>query len=145
MREIRLMEPEDVPQAAKLEAEIFSDPWSTQGFLDSLKLSHTIFLVACETGKVVGYTGMYLSVDEGEIVNVAVAPEARRKGIGDALMREALARAAGRGIRKLALEVRYSNEAAIRLYEKHGFVRCGIRRGFYELPREDAYIMIYGQ
>lgn len=145
MRVVRPMEPGDVPAVGELEKKIFSQPWSCQGFLDSLALSETIFLVACEAQKVVGYIGMYSSLDEGEIVNVAVAPDARRMGTGDALIGEMLNCAAERGIRQIALEVRVSNEAAIRLYEKHGFVRCGVRRGFYELPREDAYIMIYGQ
>jgi ribosomal-protein-alanine N-acetyltransferase len=85
---------------------------------------------------------MYISCDEGEIVNVAVLPQARRMGVGDALMEESSRRASLKNVQQIVLEVRVSNEAAIRLYEKHGYVRCGIRRGFYELPKEDAYIMV---
>ncbi len=139
------MKPEDVPQVAELESQTFSQPWSANGFLDSLKLSNTIFLVACDGQEIVGYAGMYLSVDEGEIVNVAVAQNMRRKGIGDALLDEMAECAAKKGAQRIVLEVRVSNEPAIRLYEKHGYVRCGVRKGFYELPKEDAYIMIYGQ
>lgn len=142
---IRNMKPEDVPQVAELESQTFSQPWSAKGFLDSLKLSNTIFLVACDGQEIVGYAGMYLSVDEGEIVNVAVAQNMRRKGIGDALLDEMAECAAKKGAQRIVLEVRVSNEPAIRLYEKHGYVRCGVRKGFYELPKEDAYIMIYGQ
>ena len=80
------MKPEDVPQVAELESQTFSQPWSEKGFLDSLQLPNTIFLAACDGQEVVGYAGMYLSVDEGEIVNVAVAQKMRRKGIGDALL-----------------------------------------------------------
>lgn len=142
---IRNMKPEDVPQVAELESQTFSQPWSAKGFQDSLKLSNTIFLAACNGQEVVGYAGMYLSVDEGEIVNVAVAQKMRRKGIGDALLDEMAECAAQKGVQRIVLEVRVSNEPAIRLYEKHGYVRCGVRKGFYELPKEDAYIMIYGQ
>lgn len=139
------MKPEDVPQVADLESRTFSQPWSAKGFQDSLKLSNTIFLVACDGQEIVGYAGMYLSVDEGEIVNVAVAQSMRRKGIGDALLDKMAEYAAQRGIQRIVLEVRVSNEPAIHLYEKHGYVRCGVRKGFYELPKEDAYIMIYDQ
>ena len=142
---IRNMKPEDVPQVAELESQTFSQPWSEKGFLDSLQLPNTIFLAACDGQEVVGYAGMYLSVDEGEIVNVAVAQKMRRKGIGDALLDKMAECAAQKGIQQIVLEVRVSNEPAIRLYEKHGYVRCGVRKGFYELPKEDASIMIYGQ
>ena len=145
MTTIRNMKPEDVPQVAEMESRTFSQPWSAKGFLDSLQLPNTIFLAACEGEKIVGYAGMYLSVEEGEIVNVAVAQNARRRGIGDALLNEMAKCAAKKGVQRIVLEVRVSNEPAIHLYEKHGYVRCGVRKGFYELPKEDAYIMIYGQ
>lgn len=142
---IRAMRKKDVDAAAKLEARIFSQPWSRQGFLDSLCLENTVFLVAEEEGELSGYIGMYTAVDEGEIVNVAVAPEKRGRGIGMMLMQK-MKRAAQEGnIKRIVLEVRVSNQAAIRLYEKNGFISCGVRKNFYELPREDACIMIYGQ
>ena len=139
------MQPEDVVQAAALEAQIFSQPWSEQALLDALKLTHTVFLVAEEKGRVAGYIGMYLSLEEAEITNVAVAPEFRRRGIGAALLTEIKREAAERGVTSLVLEVRVSNQNAIRLYEKHGFVLCGVRKGFYEQPREDALLMLLGQ
>ena len=139
------MQQQDVVQAASLEAQIFSQPWSEQGFSDALKLTHTVFLVADEGGSVAGYIGMYLSLGEGEITNVAVAPEFRRRGIADALLTEIKREAAECGVTSLVLEVRVSNQNAIRLYEKHGFVSCGVRKGFYEQPKEDAFLMILGQ
>ena len=142
---IRRMQQQDVVQAAALEAQIFSLPWSEQAFSDALKLTHTVFLVAEEGGRVAGYIGMYLSLEEGEITNVAVAPEFRRRGIADALLTEIKREAAERGVTSLVLEVRVSNQNAIRLYEKHGFVSCGVRKGFYEQPKEDAFLMILGQ
>ena len=142
---IRAMREEDVDAAAKLEAEIFSQPWSRQGFYESLCLENTVFLVAEEEGELSGYAGMYTAIDEGEIVNVAVAPGKRGRGIGMMLIQKMKSVAEAGNITKIVLEVRVSNRAAIRLYEKNGFISCGLRRDFYEFPREDAYIMIYGQ
>lgn len=142
---IRDMRPEDTAAVAELEAQIFSMPWSRQGFLDALELENTIFLVAEEDARIVGYIGMYFSLDEGEITNVAVDQCMRCCGIGGMLIAELQKEAARRGLSSIVLEVRVSNEHAIRLYERNGFVNQGVRRGFYELPKEDAYIMIYGQ
>lgn len=142
---IRAMRESDVKAAAGLEKEIFSQPWSEQGFMDALQLDNTVFLVAEEKEKLAGYIGMYISLDEGEITNVAVAPAQRHRGIGGLLMKEMKKEAHQRAISRIVLEVRVSNDSAIRLYERNGFVNLGIRRGFYEMPKEDAYIMSCGQ
>lgn len=142
---IRKMMPEDCKMAAALEKEVFSQPWSEQGFLDALSMERNIFLVAEEDGAICGYIGMYLSIDEGEITNVAVSPAKRGAGVGSMLLEQALACAAQEEIVQVVLEVRVSNEPAIRLYEKYGFKHCGIRKGFYDFPKEDAYIMILGR
>lgn len=142
---IRAMQAEDAEEVAVIESRTFSQPWSKQGFLDSLALEHAVFLVAEEDNRVLGYIGMYVSLDEGEITNVAVDSDARRRGIG-AMLVEAMKKEAGlRGVTQIVLEVRVSNESAIRLYERNGFVNQGIRKGFYDMPKEDAYIMLYGQ
>lgn len=145
MSMVRAMRSGDVPAVAELEAQIFSQPWSAQGFLDALALPDTVFLVAEEEHRILGYIGMYLSIDEGEITNVAVAPDARRQGVGQELLLQIKREAKQRAVGRLVLEVRTSNEGAIALYEKNGFSVAGIRKGFYEHPKEDAYIMIYGQ
>lgn len=142
---IRAMQKQDVEAVESLEREIFSQPWSCQGFLDALQLENTIFLVAEEDRKIAGYIGMYVSLDEGEITNVAVAPKRRQRGIGELLIREMKKEAANHAVSRIVLEVRVSNHSAIRLYERSGFVNLGIRKGFYEMPKEDAYIMSYGQ
>ena len=111
----------------------------------SFSWPNTVFLVAEENNKILGYIGMYLSIDEGEITNVAVSPEMRCHGIGGMLLAEAKKEAESRSVGRIVLEVRCSNDSAIRLYERNGFVNHGVRKGFYELPKEDAYIMIYGQ
>lgn len=145
MSTVRAMRSGDVPAVAELEAQIFSQPWSAQGFLDALALSDTVFLVAEEENRILGYIGMYLAVDEGEITNVAVDPNARRRGVGQELLLQIKREAKQRAVGRLVLEVRVSNEGAIALYEKNGFSVAGVRKGFYECPKEDAYIMIYGQ
>lgn len=145
MSMVRAMRSGDVPAVAELEAQIFSQPWSAQGFWDALALPDTVFLVAEEEHRILGYIGMYLSIDEGEITNVAVAPDARRQGVGQELLLQIKREAKQRAVGRLVLEVRTSNEGAIALYEKNGFSVAGVRKGFYEHPKEDAYIMIYGQ
>lgn len=139
---IRRMDPADIPAAAELEAQNFSTPWSEKGFADAIKQPDNIFLVAeMGEGMIAAYCGLYASIDEGEITNVAVAESVRKKGIGSAIVHEILCRAAGQGIRKVFLEVRQSNLSARRLYEKSGFVDCGTRKNFYQRPREDAVVM----
>jgi ribosomal-protein-alanine N-acetyltransferase len=146
---IREMTPMDADAAAFIEKETFSQPWSRQAFLDSLANPNTMFLTAEEecggsddAPAVMGYVGMYLAGGEGEITNVAVAQDFRRKGIGRALISELIARATERGVSRIVLEVRVSNHPAISLYEQMGFCRVGTRRGFYDFPKEDADIMI---
>ena len=85
--------------------------------------------------------GIYCTLDEGEITNVAVAPAARRRGIARALLTELKQQLACRNVARIVLEVRVSNEPAIRLYEQMGFSVLGVRKNFYEKPTEDAYIM----
>lgn len=145
MIEIRAMQVEDTEVVAKLEKEIFSQPWSRQGFIDSLNMGNTVFLVAEEEKRILGYIGMYVAVDEGEITNVAVAADARCRGVGGMLVDAMKAEAKQRKLERIVLEVRVSNQSAIRLYEQKGFQNCGVRKGFYDFPKEDAYIMIYGQ
>lgn len=142
---IRKMQVKDALSVSRIEQEIFSKPWSYQGFVDALNLGNTVFLVAEEEEKIAGYIGMYMSLDEGEITNVAVGAKMRQRGIGGMLLSEIKKEAERRSIARIVLEVRVSNDSAIRLYERNGFKNCGVRKGFYELPKEDAYIMIYGQ
>lgn len=142
---VRAMQTKDADEVSRLEQQIFSQPWSRQGFVDSIELGNTVFLVAEEQSKILGYIGMYLSVDEAEITNVAVAPAKRRRGIGEMLLKAAKEEVGLRSIDTIVLEVRVSNGDAVRLYERNGFQVCGRRKEFYELPREDAYIMVYGQ
>ncbi len=140
--QIRKMTREDVPAVAALEREIFSEPWTERGFREALGQAANRFFVAVDSREsIVGYCGLYVAGDEGEITNVAVAEDARRRGIGERLLTETLAKAESEGVRNLFLEVRASNEPAIRLYKKHGFVPCGTREAYYRCPTEDAVLM----
>ena len=138
MIQIREMQVRDTDAVAEIERQIFQQPWSRQGFLDAVNLGNTVFLVAEENNRIIGYIGMYLAMDEGEITNVAVAPVERCHGVGGMLLTE------NKGVARIVLEVRASNDSAIRLYERNGFVQCGMRKGFYEFPKEDAYVMVHG-
>jgi len=139
---IRRMVPEDVPAAAALERDCFSEPWSENAYLRTLADENALYLVAeKENGEMAGMCGLLDILGEGDISNVAVAEPFRRQKIAERLLEELLRRGRERGIAAFTLEVRASNEAAIRLYEKFGFVTEGRRKNFYEKPREDALIL----
>ena len=142
---IRRMTSEDVKQVAEIEEQCFSVPWSRQGFLDSIAREDTIFLVAKEevSDKIMGYIGMYMSFEEGEITNVAVSLEYRNQGIGARLVRAIQLAGKERNLERIILEVRISNASALSLYKGNGFEELGIRKNFYEKPVEDAIIMSY--
>lgn len=131
----------DIEAVAELEAATFSMPWSKQGFTDILYREDVLFLVAREE-TLLGYAGVYCTAEEGEITNVAVAPQARRRGVARALIEELTAQLFKRGIDRIVLEVRVSNEPAIRLYGQAGFQTAGTRKNFYDKPSEDAYVMV---
>lgn len=141
MLTVRLMEETDLDQVAAIEAGIFSEPWSKKGFLDSLRQQESIYVTALLDGKVVGYCGLLQSFDEADITNVAVEESARGQGVATSMLTELLKLGRKRGILHVTLEVRVSNANAIHLYEKLGFSGVGVRKNFYELPKEDALIM----
>lgn len=132
---------EDAIQAAEIEKNIFSVPWSENAFIDAISQENNIYLAAKKEGKVVGYVGMWCVLGEGNITNVAVAEEYRGKHIASALMEELERIGREKGTDIFFLEVRESNQAAISLYEKCGYRYIGIRRNFYEHPVENARIM----
>ena len=142
MIRIAKMTVQDINDAADLEKQVFSQPWSRQGFCDALEQKQNIFLSArAMDGTFLAYCGLYAAGEEGEITNVAVNPSMRRKGIGEQLLQELFVQAKDQGITQIFLEVRHSNLAAQKLYLKMGFQSCGIRKGFYQKPKEDAVVM----
>ena len=141
MIEYREMTAEDVPFISRLEEETFSMPWSTASFLQMIEKEDARYYVAEEDGKLLGGCGLLLIAGEGNITNVVVAPEARRRGVATEMLTHLLAAGDREGLTAYTLEVRVSNQAAIGLYEKLGFASEGIRPNFYEKPTEDAMIM----
>ena len=125
----------------ELELSCFSLPWTREQLETQLPDGNHEFLVAESGGRLLGYVGMMTVLDEGYISNVAVAPSARRQGIASALLSELLRRAGERELAFITLEVRASNAPAIALYEGFGFVPVGLRKGYYEAPKEDAVLM----
>lgn len=138
---VREMTLEDLDQVMAIERENFSVPWTENGFFSFLIRQDTLFLAAEEEGEIAGYCGAVLVPDEGDITNVSVASNWRRQGVGTLLVRELIRQAGEAGVTKLYLEVRAGNQAAIELYEKLGFQKDGLRRDYYEEPREDAVLM----
>ena len=126
---------------AALERLCFSLPWSREGLAAELAEPTACFLVAECGGETAGYAGMHCILEEAYVANVAVDPRFRRRGAGRQLMQALEREALARGAATLSLEVRVSNESAIRLYRSCGFEKIGVRRGMYEQPKEDGLIM----
>ena len=138
---IEKMNATQVPQIAELEKLSFSDPWSEKSIETELSCRLSVWLVALEGEQVVGYVGSQTVIDESDMMNIAVHPDFRRRGIAEALVAELEAALRQRGSRALTLEVRDSNAPAIALYEKLGFSQVGLRRNYYRNPKEDARIL----
>lgn len=138
---IRSMLPTDVEAVSRIEQESFSMPWSAEEFARMLERPYSLALVAEKEEEVVGFCVLTNLCNEGNIDNVAVDERFRGRGIAQALVAEMLRLGESKGVEAFTLEVRVSNAAAIRVYEKLGFVSEGIRPGFYEKPVEDANIM----
>ena len=138
--DIRPFEEKDATEIAKIERACFSSPWSDNAILESSR-ANTSFFVAENLTLAVGYGGVQISADEAYVTNIAVLPEYRGISIGERLTNELIAHAKNRGARFISLEVRESNKVAISLYNKLGFENKGVRKGFYDFPKEDAIIM----
>lgn len=134
---------DDLEAMAAIESRLFSRPWKVEHFREAFAREYATLLVAKAEQTVCGYVCMYCSADEGEITNVAVDPSFRRMGIGTELMNAAQSEAREKHLQQLILEVRISNEPAISLYNKMGFVNCGVRKNFYAEPVEDAALMVW--
>lgn len=131
-----------ISQAAEIERLCFSDPWSEKMLAEHLANPCSLTLAAVDgAGRLLGYVGLLAVVDEGYITNVAVRPDCRRQGVASSLLQALEARGRARNLTFLTLEARQSNAPARALYEKLGYIQAGLRRNYYENPREDAVIM----
>ncbi len=138
---IRQMDVRDLPQVMAIEEASFADPWLPEAFLCEIEgpLSHAAVLE--DDSGIVGYTTFRTVVDEGHLMNVAVASERRGEGWGRRLLTYVIETCRGRGAIYLYLEVRRSNVPARSMYERAGFVEQGIRRKYYR-DGEDAILMV---
>ena len=135
---IRAVTEADLAAIAALERRCFPDPWSMESF--RAFVGNVAFLAEDPTG-VVGYVFAHFGADVGEILNVAVAPEVRRGGIGASLVEAACTALVRHGVETVFLEVRESNVSAQTLYRGLGFSLVGRRRGYYRHPLEDALML----
>jgi ribosomal-protein-alanine N-acetyltransferase len=131
----------EIAGIAALEKECFNDPWSAASLKEELTNQNARFFAAMQGGKVVGYIGCILVCGEGSITNVAVSSGARRQGVASHLLEALIKALRTENAESIFLEVRLSNSAAQKLYQKFGFVICGERKDFYRNPPENAYIM----
>ena len=139
--EIFPMTAADIAQVAALEQACFSDPWPQSVLAHELENELSLWLVAKQDGEVLGYVGSQSVLDEADMMNLAVRETARRRGIAKALVCALCRKLSEKGVQSLTLEVRDSNEPAIRLYEALGFTQVGKRPNYYFHPKEDARIL----
>lgn len=139
--EIVRMSISDVPAVAELERKCFSDPWSERSVAAELENPLSLWLVALLGRTVVGYVGSQSVMEQADMMNIAVNPDYRRRGIAESLIERLVAELKGKQVSSLTLEVRASNAPAIALYRKLGFIQVGKRPNYYRNPREDALIL----
>jgi [ribosomal protein S18]-alanine N-acetyltransferase len=140
--QIRRMNLQDIDEVLQVEKRSFTAPWSRQAFMTELIDNHLAnYVVAEYNGRVIGYAGVWMIIDEGHVTNIAVDPDFRGKHMGEKLLQTLMSVCIAHGGRKMTLEVRVTNYIAQKLYEKYGFERVGVRKGYYTDNREDALIM----
>ena len=139
---VREMAASDIPPLLEIERESFPVPWTAGMFMIQLGLSdESENLVLLSGERIIGYISSWYGYEEVHILSIAIASAERGCGGAKMLLDEALGRARGKGSLKAVLEVRVSNGRAIRFYEKHGFRRIGIRKGYYADSGEDALLL----
>ena len=138
---ITSMDESHVPQVAQLEKVCFNDPWSENSIASELGNKLSVWLVAVEDDKVIGYVGSQTVMGETDMMNIATHPDYRNQGVATKLINALIESLTKRGSHSLILEVRLSNSQAISVYEKQGFTEVGRRKNYYRNPREDALIL----
>lgn len=139
---IQEMQPSDITEILEIERISFTTPWSELAFLNEMYDPHSIAKVAVLKNNITGYICVKQISDEGHILNLAVHPDFRRHGIATVLVGEVLDELREKGCKYLYLEVRVSNLAARKFYERFGFKVVGVRRKYYTSPEEDAVVMM---
>ncbi len=139
---LRPLAESDLEWVVETERRVFSDPWSVPFFRQLLADPNTYARVAERGGRVAGYCMARIQGTDCDLENIAVTPEARRAGVAKALVLDLLDTCEVREVRRVALEVRASNDAAQALYRAYGFKLAGLRRGYYRQPSEDGLLMV---
>ena len=142
MINIRVAEESDISRILEIEHESISPPWTHGALLREIYNENSFFALAVENDNILGFVILRASEGSGEILQVAVCKNNRRRGAANVLLTAALDYAAFRRIKKVFLEVRESNHAAINLYKKHGFVKVAVRKNYYTQPLENAAVMM---
>lgn len=139
----RLMTIEDVEAVHAIEEVVFPTPWTLNSFYQEMTSNTQAYYYVAEdeNQKIIGFCGMWIVFDDSQITNVAVLPEGRGKGVGESLMRHAIALSKDKKVAVMSLEVRVTNIVAQNLYRKLGFSDGGIRKGYYTDNQEDALVM----
>lgn len=138
---VRNMQLSDVSEIARLEKIAFSDAWTEKGILDTFHQQQAFIVVGEMDGKVVGYCIMYYVLDEGEIARIAVDDTCKRQGVGRTILKQVECICREKGITRILLDVREGNDTARAFYANYGFIEDGIRKNFYEMPKEHAILM----
>jgi ribosomal-protein-alanine N-acetyltransferase len=135
--------PAEIDTILAIEEASFTNPWSREMYLVELQNTGVsfLFLARDASGQPIGFCSFWRVLDELHINNLAVMPAQRRTGVGSALLERVIAEGAALGARRATLEVRRSNEPALRLYERFGFSVAGVRQGYYSQPDEDALVL----
>lgn len=136
-----LMNESHIAPIAELEKRCFSDPWSVNSIGSELNNPLSLWVVAMDGEQLAGYVGSQTVLGWADMMNLAVAPEYRRRGVGEELVEQLIARLIDNEVTCLTLEVRVSNLPAVALYQKLGFIQVGCRPNYYHNPKEDAWIL----
>jgi ribosomal-protein-alanine N-acetyltransferase len=140
---LRDMNEADLDAVLRIEREVHGHPWTPGNFSDALRSKYECKVYASEAGEMLGYAVLMLAVDEAELLDIAIDAKHQRRGFGGNLLEELAVLARRANMRRMVLEVRASNEAAIGLYRRAGFADIGLRRDYYPAKdgREDAMLM----
>jgi len=133
------MKREDIPNIMKMEKELFAASWEEEMFIEEIEKQYAYVLEI--KNKIIGYICGWKLLDEFNITNIAVAPDFQRKGFGKVLVKFLMSKLLDEKCFKFFLEVRESNQAAKKLYDKLGFVVIGLRKNYYHSPEEDAMVL----
>ena len=140
---IREMVLSDIEEIAEIEKKCFNDAWSSESIRnDFLNNDLSVYYVDARDGKIAGYIFFWITFDSATVVNIAVEESYRRKGIAQDLLNRCVEKCEEEGCEYLTLEVRVSNSAAIAFYEKNGFMKVNVKKGYYTDNYEDALYMV---